>query len=66
MIDPEYFLHDPDQTVFDVPSIQYFTDNVMNPCQESTFNFLEVVIGYLNVKATKFDGFHKIVHIGKV
>ena len=24
----------------EIQSVQYFTDNVMNPCMESTFNFL--------------------------
>ena len=31
--DPTFFLHDPAQEVFDVPSVQFFTDNVMNVCQ---------------------------------
>ena len=62
--DPNFFLHDPAQTVFDVPSVQYFVDNVMNPCQDSTYLFLTTVIEYLQSKHSKFNGFHKIIHMG--
>jgi len=44
--------------------VQYFVDNVMNPCQASTFTFLETVIDYLQSKHAKFDNYHKIIHMG--
>ena len=62
--DETFFLHDPNQTVFDVPSVQFFTDNVMNPCQESTWTFLETVISYLKSVHNEFNGFHEIIHLG--
>lgn len=62
--DPNFFLHDPSQTVFDVPSVQQFTDNVINPCLPSTYNFLTTVLKYLKWQHDKFKGFHKIIHMG--
>jgi hypothetical protein len=58
------FLHDPNQTVFDIPSVQFFNDNVMNPCQESTWNFLEIVISHLKSVHEQYAGFHEIIHLG--
>ena len=62
--DPSVFLHDPEQTIFDVPSVQFFVDNVMNPCQDSTWTFLTKVFSYLRKTHQKFGDFHKIIHIG--
>ena len=36
----------------------------MNPCQESTYNFLTEILGYLKLKHSKYNGFHKIIHMG--
>ena len=58
------FLHDPNQTVFDIPSVQFFNDNVMNPCQQSAWNFLEIVISHLKSVHEKYAGFHEIIHLG--
>ena len=36
----------------------------MNPCRESTYNFLTKIVEYLKSKHSKFNGFHRIVHMG--
>ena len=43
----KFFLHDPDQEIFRSESVQHYFDGTMNPCQESTYNFLETVVKYL-------------------
>ena len=50
----------------DIQSVQYFTDNVVNPCMESTFTFYEKVFEYLKTTHQDYvkDGFHDIVHLG--
>ena len=50
----KYFLHDPAQTDFLIPSVQHFYDNAINPCQESTYNFLETVVKYLKARDIEF------------
>ena len=47
----KFFLHDPDQEIFRSESVQHYFDGTMNPCQESTYNFIETVVKYL--KETK-------------
>ena len=50
----------------DIESVQYFTDNVVNPCMESTFNFYDKVFKYLQTTHAEYvkEGFHDIVHLG--
>ena len=36
----------------------------MNPCLESTYNFLSKIIKYLNTIHSKYAGFHKVIHMG--
>lgn len=41
--DPSYLLHDPDDAS-EYISVQNYTDNVICPCQESTYAFIETVV----------------------
>jgi len=61
--DPDYFLYDTNQENT-IESVQYFTDNVLNPCMESTFTFLNTVITHLKEVHAEFGNFHKIIHMG--
>ncbi|PKF51949.1 family 20 glycosylhydrolase [Enterovibrio nigricans] len=42
----EYLLSDPDDTT-EYLSVQMFTDNAMNVCMDSTYNFVDTVVGSL-------------------
>ena len=61
--DPRYCLHDPQQKTFDVESVQHFTGNIMNPCMDSTYEFLETVIKYLRKAVFKLslDILHNVI-----
>ena len=64
--DPDYLLSDPDQE-HDSTSVQGFYDNIMNPCMESTYNFLNVVAGEISELHRRVDPdfqLHNHFHIG--
>ena len=63
--DSKYQLYDPEHKN-EIQSVQYFTDNVVNPCIESTFTFYSDVIKHLKSVHAKHvqNGFHDIIHIG--
>lgn len=52
----KFFLHDPDQEIFRSESVQHYFDGTMNPCQESTYYFLETVVKYLKETKLYFIG----------
>jgi len=63
--DNKYKMYDPNHANT-IQSVQYFTDNVVNPCMESTFTFYATVIDYLKGVHAKHvtNGYHDIIHIG--
>lgn len=59
----KYILHDPnDASTYE--SVQLYDDNVVNVCQESTYRFLEVVVGEVDSLYKKAGLKLKMVHIG--
>ena len=59
----QYLLHDPnDQSEY--LSVQYFNDNVISVCQESTYNFLEKIVQELISMHQEAGAPLKIVHTG--
>ena len=60
----EYLLTDPDQDSDDSTSVQGYYDNTINPCIESSFNFLSTVVGEIANMHKEYMNHHNYFHLG--